>query len=80
VRVSIADNGIGIDPAYADQIFKPLFTTKEHGMGMGLSICHSIIENHGGRIRALQGDPSGTIFQFKLPTSIDKGPVGTMTA
>jgi PAS domain S-box-containing protein len=80
VRVSIADNGIGIDPAYADQIFKPLFTTKEHGMGMGLSICHSIIENHGGRIRALQGDPSGTIVQFKLPTSIDKGSVGTTTA
>jgi C4-dicarboxylate-specific signal transduction histidine kinase len=69
VHVSIADTGIGIDPANADKIFKPLFTTKEHGMGMGLSICHSIIENHGGRIWASPGAPSGTIVQFELPTS-----------
>jgi two-component system sensor kinase FixL len=69
VHVSIADTGIGIDPANADEIFKPLFTTKEHGMGMGLSICHSIIENHGGRIWASPGAPSGTIVQFELPTS-----------
>jgi PAS domain S-box-containing protein len=69
VHVSIADTGIGIDPAIADEIFKPLFTTKEHGMGMGLSICHSIIENHGGRIWASPGAPSGTILQFVLPTN-----------
>jgi PAS domain S-box-containing protein len=69
VNVSIADTGIGIDPANADAIFKPLFTTKEHGMGMGLSICHSIIENHGGRIWASPGAPNGTIVQFELPTN-----------
>jgi signal transduction histidine kinase len=69
VHVSIADTGIGIDPANADAIFKPLYTTKEHGMGMGLSICHSIIENHGGRIWASPGAPSGTMVQFELPTN-----------
>ena len=79
VHVSIADTGIGIDPANADAIFKPLFTTKEHGMGMGLSICHSIIENHGGRIWASPGAPSGTIVQFELPTN-DKGLVDRTTA
>jgi signal transduction histidine kinase len=69
VHVSIADTGIGIDPANADEIFKPLFTTKEHGMGMGLSICRSIIENHGGRIWASPGAPNGTVVQFELPTN-----------
>jgi len=69
VRVSIADTGIGIDPANVDAIFKPLYTTKEHGMGMGLSICHSIIESHGGRIWASPGAPTGTIVQFELPTN-----------
>jgi C4-dicarboxylate-specific signal transduction histidine kinase len=70
VHVAIEDTGIGIDPANVDKIFKPLFTTKEHGMGMGLSICHSIIESHGGRIWASAGDARGTIFQFELPTGI----------
>jgi signal transduction histidine kinase len=49
VHVSIEDTGSGIDPSDRDQIFKPLFTTKQHGMGIGLSICHSIIERHNGR-------------------------------
>jgi signal transduction histidine kinase len=69
VQVSIADTGIGIDPANADAIFNPLYTTKEHGMGMGLSICHSIIERHGGRIWASPGAHTGTIVQFELPTN-----------
>jgi two-component system, LuxR family, sensor kinase FixL len=67
VHVSIADTGIGIDQADADAIFKPLFTTKEHAMGMGLSVCHSIIESHGGRIWASPGAPGGTTIQFELP-------------
>ncbi|MGH7487633.1 MAG: ATP-binding protein, partial [bacterium] len=50
VHVSVEDSGIGIDPSNFDRIFQPLFTTKASGMGMGLSICHSIIESHNGRI------------------------------
>jgi signal transduction histidine kinase len=69
VRVSIEDTGIGIDPRKLDQIFKPLFTTKSTGMGMGLSICQSIIESHGGRIWALPAGNRGSIFQFELPTN-----------
>jgi signal transduction histidine kinase len=67
VHVSIEDNGNGIDPSNADRIFKPLFTTKARGMGMGLSICRSIVEAHGGRIWVSPGVPHGSIFQFELP-------------
>jgi len=69
VRVLIADTGVGIDPSNHKRIFKPLFTTKSRGMGMGLSICHSIIENHGGRIWAEPAPDGGSIFQFELPTN-----------
>jgi C4-dicarboxylate-specific signal transduction histidine kinase len=68
VHVSIEDNGTGIDPSSMDRIFKPLFTTKARGMGMGLSICRSIIEAHGGRIWVSPGAKCGSIFQFELPT------------
>jgi PAS domain S-box-containing protein len=68
VHVSIEDTGIGVGRADIDKIFDPLFTTKEHGMGMGLSICRSIIEHHGGRIWASHSVSRGTIFQFELPT------------
>ena len=68
VQVSIEDTGIGIDPANRDQIFKPLFTTKDHGMGMGLSICRSIIEGHAGKLWITAGNTRGTIFYFELPT------------
>src|SRR5262245_23081277 len=67
VRVSIEDTGIGIDPSKLDQIFKPLFTTKATGMGMGLSICNSIVESHGGRLWASPAVNRGSIFQFELP-------------
>jgi C4-dicarboxylate-specific signal transduction histidine kinase len=67
VRVSIEDTGTGIDSSNLDQLFKPLFTTKATGMGMGLSICQSIIETHGGRIWASTAVSGGTIFQFELP-------------
>ena len=69
VRVSIEDTGTGIDPSNLDRIFKPLFTTKENGMGMGLSICRSIIERHGGRIWVSAAANGGSIFQFELPVS-----------
>jgi signal transduction histidine kinase/ABC-type uncharacterized transport system substrate-binding protein len=69
VRISIADTGPGIDPADVDRIFKPLFTTKENGMGMGLSICRSIVESHNGRIWVSAGPERGTVFQLVLPTN-----------
>jgi signal transduction histidine kinase len=68
VHVSIEDTGTGIDPSNLKQVFSPLFTTKERGMGMGLSICHSIIESHNGRIWLAAGSVRGTIFHFELPT------------
>jgi signal transduction histidine kinase len=71
VHVSIEDTGIGIDPSECGRIFKPLFTTKATGMGMGLSICRSIIESHGGRIWVSQGVDRGSVFQFELPANLD---------
>jgi signal transduction histidine kinase len=67
VHVSVEDTGTGIDPSNLEQIFKPLFTTKANGMGMGLSICHSIIASHDGRIWASPAVNRGSIFQFELP-------------
>jgi C4-dicarboxylate-specific signal transduction histidine kinase len=67
VLVSIADTGRGIDPANLSRIFKPMFTTKTRGMGMGLSICKSIIESHNGRIWVSAAVPRGSVFQFELP-------------
>lgn len=72
VNVSIEDTGIGIGPSEGDRIFKPLFTTKARGMGMGLSICRSIIEGHDGRIWASRGAVRGSIFQFELPVTLNK--------
>ena len=69
VCVSIGDSGSGIDTANLDRLFKPMFTTKARGMGMGLSICKSIIESHNGRIWMTAGVPRGSIFQFELATN-----------
>jgi signal transduction histidine kinase len=68
LHVSVEDSGTGIKPPELERIFKPLFTTKGSGMGMGLSICRSIIETHGGRIWASPGIVTGSVFQFELPT------------
>ena len=70
VLISVADTGTGIDPEIVDRIFNPLFTTKSNGMGMGLSICRSIIEGHGGRLWASAGAEGGSVFQFILPANI----------
>jgi C4-dicarboxylate-specific signal transduction histidine kinase len=67
VIVTVADSGSGIDPESIDRIFEAFFTTKSDGMGMGLSICRSIIESHGGRLSALPGLELGSIFQIILP-------------
>jgi signal transduction histidine kinase len=70
VLISVADTGTGIDPEIVDRIFNPLFTTKSNGMGMGLSICRSIIEGHGGRLWGSAGAEGGSVFQFILPANI----------
>jgi len=67
LMVSVEDVGKGVEPSAIDLIFKPQFTTKVHGMGMGLSICRSIIEAHGGRLWVTANLPRGAIFQFTLP-------------
>jgi signal transduction histidine kinase len=79
VEVSIADTGSGISVANLNRIFKPMFTTKAHGMGMGLSICKSIIESHNGRIWVSAGVPRGSIFHFELPLRERKSDVSGRT-
>ena len=71
VLVAVDDTGAGLETALLDRIFEPLFTTKSHGMGMGLAICKSIVESHGGRIWALPHQPHGATFQFTVPTTED---------
>ena len=67
VQATVDDSGVGLDPGAIRRIFEPFYTTKSGGMGMGLSICRSIIENHGGRIWVSQASHRGTIFHFELP-------------
>ncbi len=67
VLVAIADTGAGLDPAAAERLFEPFFTTKSDGLGMGLSICRSIIESHGGQLWVSSNVPYGTVFQFTVP-------------
>ena len=69
VLITVADTGPGIDPKVAKNIFQPFFTTKPSGMGMGLSICKSIIESHEGRLTATPGELCGTVFQICLPNA-----------
>jgi len=66
VRVTIADNGPGLAPDVAERLFHPFVSTKAEGMGLGLSICHAIIEGHGGRIWAEPSVIGGTAFHFTL--------------
>jgi predicted ATPase/signal transduction histidine kinase len=69
VLVSVTDTGTGLDAAIADRIFDALFTTKSEGMGMGLSICRSIVEAHGGHLWVSPNQPYGSVFQFTLPSA-----------
>jgi len=71
VVIAVADSGEGLDANADDRIFEAFFTTKDKGMGLGLSICRSIIEAHGGRLWASRGNPNGSIFQFTLPCKGD---------
>lgn len=67
IEISVADTGMGISPEIAEHLFQPFFTTKPHGMGVGLSISRSIIEDHGGRIWIEPNPGGGTIFKITLP-------------
>jgi PAS domain S-box-containing protein len=67
ILVAVEDSGSGIEPEHFGRLFNAFFTTKPDGMGMGLSICWSIIEQHGGRIWATRNSGTGSTFQFTLP-------------
>ncbi|WP_439367241.1 PAS domain S-box protein [Bradyrhizobium sp. DASA03005] len=68
VVVGIRDTGPGLDVAIVDRVFEPFYTTKPDGTGMGLSICRSIIEAHGGRLWTGANEPRGAVFHFSLPS------------
>ena len=65
--VAVRDSGPGLAPASFEQLFQAFYTTKPGGLGLGLSICRSIIEAHGGRLWVEANEPQGAIFQFTVP-------------
>jgi signal transduction histidine kinase len=67
VLVAVQDTDVGIDPNDLDRLFGAFFTAKPGGLGMGLSICRSIVEAHGGRLWATPNEPHGAVFHFSLP-------------
>ena len=71
ILVSVRDSGPGLAPAIQENLFKAFHTTKPNGLGLGLSICRSIVETHGGRLRASANAPRGTVFQFTLPSHLN---------
>jgi len=72
IVVSLRDSGPGLDSKDLDRLFEAFYTTKTQGMGMGLAICRSIIEAHGGRLWAAANEPQGAVFQFTLPLEPDE--------
>jgi signal transduction histidine kinase len=69
IVVAVGDSGPGIDPENLERVFEAFYTTKSSGVGMGLSICRSIIGAHGGRLWADANEPRGAVFQFTLPNA-----------
>jgi len=65
--LSVGDSGTGIPPEDRDRIFEPFFTTKAAGMGLGLAICRTVVENHGGKLRLAKSDSRGSIFEIAMP-------------
>ena len=67
VEIAVADSGPGLAKQVANRLFEPFVSTKANGMGLGLSICRSIVEAHGGRLWASPNVPRGAVFQFTVP-------------
>ncbi len=74
VLVAVSDSGPGIDPEHVERVFEAFYTTKVSGVGMGLSICRSIIGDHGGRLWADTNEARGAVFQFSLPALREEPP------
>ena len=69
VELSVQDHGHGLLPEVEQQLFTPFFTTKAEGMGLGLSLCRTVVEQHGGRLHHAPAQPNGTVFSFTLPVA-----------
>jgi len=69
VEFAVADHGLGISLEQAEQLYTPFFTTKPEGMGLGLSLCRTVVEQHGGALQFSAQQPRGTVFRFTLPTA-----------
>jgi signal transduction histidine kinase len=69
VEIAVADRGTGIPPADLERVFEPFVTTKAQGLGLGLSICRSIVEAHGGFVRAANNADRGATLRFELPAT-----------
>ncbi len=79
IMVTVQDSGPGIEKKNIHRIFEPFFTTKANGSGMGLAICRSVVESHGGRLMASHGHPHGAVFQIVLPL-VEPDPVSPASA
>ena len=71
VRLSVQDAGVGFAPLDVERLFEPFYTTKDDGMGIGLSVSRSIIESHQGRLWATLNDGAGATFAFSIPCSFE---------
>lgn len=69
VEIVMRDTGCGIPMRHMDKIFNPLFTTRDKGAGLGLTIMHKIVDRHRGWLKVEQNNPSGTVFKIYLPAS-----------
>ena len=80
VAIAVRDSGAGLDPQGAKRLFDPFFTTKPQGMGMGLSICRTIVSAHGGELSGANNPDGGATFEFKLPVAKEPDRVAVATA